>query len=124
MLASKKRNSTFCKLGAASVLTFLVETSSAQTVPAHAKPSRTAPAATFASSFQNGTPTLNGVVDPVKSVAFPDTPNCSFYQWSTHVLLWATSPVPPLRFVIFRHDNVVAVGTASGLGRTRWASSW
>jgi len=43
---------------------------------------------------------------------------------SKQISFLATSPVPPLQFVIFRHNRVVAVGAVSGLGRSRWASSW
>src|SRR5262249_54490930 len=54
----------------------------AQTIPLDPSPTCTVPATIFASWFQSGTPTLNGVVNPANSVAFPDSPNCSFYQWS------------------------------------------
>lgn len=48
----------------------------------------------FASWFESGTVTLNGVVKPANSVTFPNTPNCSFYQWSEQMFLWMTSPAP------------------------------
>jgi hypothetical protein len=48
----------------------------------------------FASWFESGTVTLNGVVNPANSVNFPNVPNCSFYQWSEHMFLWLTSPAP------------------------------
>jgi hypothetical protein len=34
------------------------------------------------------------VVLPANSVTFPNTPNCSFYQWSMQMFLWLTSPAP------------------------------
>jgi hypothetical protein len=49
----------------------------------------------FASWFESGAVTLNGVVKPANSVTFPNTPNCSFYQWSEQMYLWMTSPAPP-----------------------------
>ena len=45
--------------------------------------------------FKNGAVSLNGVVNPPDFDTFPDTPNCSFYQWSEHMFLWLTSPTPP-----------------------------
>ncbi len=42
-----------------------------------------------------GTATLNGVVLPANSINFPNTPNCSFYQWAMQDFLWLTSPAPP-----------------------------
>src|ERR1700741_2384692 len=50
--------------------------------------------AEFAGWFHSGTAALNGVVDPADSVAFPNNPNCSFYQWSQRMFLWLTSPAP------------------------------
>jgi hypothetical protein len=58
----------------------------------------TVPSATFNTWFQpiapatTGTPTLNGAVLPANSVSFPNTPNCSFYQWAQQDFLWLTSP--------------------------------
>jgi hypothetical protein len=51
--------------------------------------------AAFASWFENGTVTVDGVVTPADSVQFPDAPNCSFYQWSERMYLWLASPAPP-----------------------------
>ena len=49
----------------------------------------------FNSWFEAGAVSLNGVVKPADSVAFPDIPNCSFYKWSEQMFLWLTSPAPP-----------------------------
>lgn len=49
----------------------------------------------FASWFQSGTFTVNGVVKPADSLNFPNSPNCSFYQWAYQMFLWLTSPAPP-----------------------------
>jgi hypothetical protein len=71
---------------------FLIQ--KAQFPPNDAKPTCTVTAPTFASWFQSGAPALNGVVKPADSVAFPNAPNCSFYQWSEQMFLWLTSPAP------------------------------
>lgn len=64
-------------------------------LPTDAKPTCTVASTEFASWFQSGSVSLNGVVNPADSVAFPNNPNCSFYQWSEHMYLWLTSPAPP-----------------------------
>src|SRR5690242_9552700 len=45
--------------------------------------------------FESGSVSLNGAVKPANSVAFPNIPNCSFYQWSEQMFLWLNSPAPP-----------------------------
>src|SRR5205807_1566947 len=65
-----------------------------QALPADAKATCTVSAATIAGWFQGNAVTLNGVVNPANSVTFPNTPNCSFYQWSQQMYLWLTSPAP------------------------------
>jgi hypothetical protein len=72
----------------------LAGTSDAQTLPADAKATCTVSAPVFASWFASGSVTLNGVVNPANSVTFPNTPNCSFYQWSEQMFLWLLSPAP------------------------------
>jgi len=70
----------------------------AQSLPADAQPKctvTTGGAPAFASWFESGAVTLNGVVKPANSVNFPDIPNCSFHQWSWQMFLWLTSPAPP-----------------------------
>ncbi len=47
---------------------------------------------TFAGWFHNKSVAVNGLVDPADSLNFPNTPNCSFYEWSEHMFLWLTSP--------------------------------
>ena len=68
----------------------------AQTIPSDPSPTCTVPSSTFASWFQSGTPAVNGVVNLANSVAFPNSPNCSFYQWSEQMFLWLTSPAPSI----------------------------
>ena len=68
----------------------------AQTMPTDPSPTCTVAPATFATWFQSGSPSLNGVVNPANSVAFPDSPNCSFYQWSKQMFLWLTSRAPSI----------------------------
>ncbi len=68
----------------------------AQTMPSDPSPTCTVAPATFATWFQSGSPSLNGVVNPANSVAFPDSPNCSFYQWAKQMFLWLTSPAPSI----------------------------
>jgi hypothetical protein len=70
---------------------------SAQTLPADAQSTctvTTGGAPAFNTWFESGTVTANGVVKPADSLNFPDNPNCSFYQWSYQMFLWATSPAP------------------------------
>jgi hypothetical protein len=66
----------------------------AQTVPSDASPTCTVPPSTFATWFQSGSPAVNGAVNPANSVAFPNAPNCSFYQWAEQMFFWITSPDP------------------------------
>lgn len=66
----------------------------AQTLPSDVQPRCAVPGATFASWFQSGTPAANGVVNPANGLTFPNTPNCSFYQWGAQMFLWLTSPAP------------------------------
>jgi hypothetical protein len=70
-------------------------TATAQTLPLDAAPNCPVSPSKFATWFQSGTPALNGVVNPANSVAFPATPNCSFYEWSEQMFFWLTSPTPP-----------------------------
>jgi hypothetical protein len=77
------------------LLTFASVVSSgarAQTLPLDAKATCTVSPAVFATWFQTGSVTANGVVNPANSVTFPDDPNCSFYQWSEQMFLWLNSP--------------------------------
>lgn len=64
-------------------------------VPSDAKPTCTVSASDFASWFQSGSVALNGAVTPANSITFPNSPNCSFYEWSERMFLWVTSPAPP-----------------------------
>ncbi|MGD0960161.1 MAG: hypothetical protein ABSB19_10165 [Methylomonas sp.] len=73
-------------------LSLVLTPAMAQTVPTDASPTCTVPAATFKTWFNSGAVTLNGAVNPANSVTFPNTPNCSFYQWSEQMFLWLTSP--------------------------------
>ncbi len=78
----------------AAVVLSAVSLASGQSVPADAQSTCTVTAPVFASWFQSGTVTLNGVVNPANSVTFPNVPNCSFYQWSKQMFLWLASPAP------------------------------
>jgi hypothetical protein len=80
------------------LLTLLAATSAgyAQTVPADPDVGCSIPASTINGWFKTGTASLNGVVNPANSVSFPNTPNCSFYEWSYHMFLWLTSPAPAI----------------------------
>ena len=64
-------------------------------VPSDAKPTCTVALSDFTTWFQSDSITLNGIVTPANSVTFPNSPNCSFYEWSERMFLWATSPAPP-----------------------------
>jgi hypothetical protein len=50
-------------------------------------------AATFASWFESGSASLNGVVKPADSTQFL-APNCGFYAWAEQMFMWLTSPAP------------------------------
>jgi hypothetical protein len=69
-------------------------------LPTDPSPTCVVTPAVFATWFQpvppatTGAVTLNGIVNPANSVTFPNTPNCSFYQWSEQMFLWLTSPAP------------------------------
>jgi hypothetical protein len=69
----------------------------AQSLPTDADPTCVVTASLFASWFQKGSVTLNGVVNPASSVTFSPSlsnPNCSFYQWAEQMFLWLNSPAP------------------------------
>ena len=66
---------------------------SAQAVPTDAAGGCPIPAATVASFFETGAPSLDGVVKPADSTALL-TPNCGFFQWTEQMFLWLTSPAP------------------------------
>ena len=68
----------------------------AQTVPSDPDFACSVPATTVNGWFKSGTAALNGVVNPANSVSFPNSPNCSFYEWSYHMFLWLTSPAPAI----------------------------
>jgi hypothetical protein len=70
--------------------------SHAQTVPSDPDVACSFPATTVNGWFKSGSAALNGVVNPANSVSFPNTPNCSFYQWSYQMFLWLTSPAPAI----------------------------
>lgn len=61
-------------------------------LPTDANPSCTVPPATFQTWFAKNPITAGGAVNPANSVTFPNTPNCSFYQWAMQDFLWLTSP--------------------------------
>jgi len=95
-LARISRGSTIvlAVVAAAGITTWFAR---AQTLPADAQSTCTvttngAPA--FPTWFESGTVTPNGVVKPADSLNFIEHPNCSFYQWSYQMFLWATSPAP------------------------------
>ncbi|MER9243470.1 hypothetical protein [Mesorhizobium sp. M0633] len=64
----------------------------AQALPTDAKPTCVVDPPMFKSWFDSGSVSLNGTIGPADSINFPDTPNCSFYQWSERMFLWLASP--------------------------------
>jgi hypothetical protein len=44
--------------------------------------------------FQSGKISVNGVVNPPDTLAFPNGVACDFYKWAEHMFLWLTSPPP------------------------------
>jgi hypothetical protein len=63
-------------------------------VPTDAQDACPLPAATFASWFQSGTVSLNGVANPADSLNTNPTPDCGFYAWSEQMFMWLNSPAP------------------------------
>lgn len=51
---------------------------------------------TFNSWFVNGSPSLNGAVNPANSAQFDGSTFCNFYQWGQQMFLWVTSPAAPI----------------------------
>jgi hypothetical protein len=76
----------------------LIATSAAhaQTVPSDPEVACSVSNTTINGWFKSGMAMLDGVVNPANSVSFPNTPNCSFYEWSYHMFLWLTSISPPI----------------------------
>jgi hypothetical protein len=62
-------------------------------VPTDAQDACPLSAATFASWFQSGNVSLNGVVNPANSLNNL-APDCGFYAWSEQMFMWLTSPAP------------------------------
>lgn len=84
----------FAALALASIVRTNISPARAQTIPSDAQPICTVSAPVFATWFESGSVSANGVVNPANSVTFPNSPNCSFYQWSEQMFLWLTSPAP------------------------------
>jgi hypothetical protein len=75
---------------------------------------------TFASWFQSGSVSLNGVVNPANSTLALQ-PNCGFYQWGENMFLWLTSPAPTAYgggAHIFDSPAFYDVSPDNGSGRT------
>lgn len=66
----------------------------AQSLPSNPQPTCTVSSPVFAGWFESGSVSLNGAVKPADSVAFSNSPNCDFYQWSEQMFLWLNSPAP------------------------------
>lgn len=105
MQSSPHRNWVSCDLGrtlrlmlmaVAAVTPILFSTGCAPPppVPTDAQDACPLPAATFASWFQSGSVSLNGVANPADSLNTNPTPNCGFYAWSEQMFMWLTSPAP------------------------------
>src|ERR1700680_2361487 len=62
-------------------------------VPTDAQNACPLSATEFASWFQSGSVTANGVVNPADSTQNL-APDCGFYSWSQRMFLWLTSPAP------------------------------
>jgi hypothetical protein len=84
----------FPLLLAALAISSLHKRADAQTVPADAQSQCVVSPQVLASFFASGNVTANGVVNPADSLNFPNTPDCSFYQWAAQMFLWLTSPTP------------------------------
>ncbi|MDQ3282714.1 MAG: hypothetical protein M3Q69_15030 [Acidobacteriota bacterium] len=66
----------------------------AQSLPQDAQPTCVASPQLFASWFQSGSVTANGVVNPANSLTLDTSTNCNFYLWSQQMHLWLLSPAP------------------------------
>src|SRR6266496_4201381 len=82
-------------LGLAAVFA-VISQASAQLVPSDPDVGCSVSASTVNGWFKSGIVTVDGVVNPANSVSFPNSPNCSFYEWSYHMFLWLTSPSPAI----------------------------
>jgi len=70
-------------------------TANGQVIPSDAQTTCTVTSPVFATWFQNGSPSLDGIVNPANGITFPNRTNCDFYQWAKQMFLWLTSPAPP-----------------------------
>jgi hypothetical protein len=63
-------------------------------LPSDAMPTCVVTPTVFATWFQLGSPSANGLVNPADSINFPNpnNNNCPFHQWSEQMFLWLTSP--------------------------------
>src|SRR5436190_9439257 len=96
LAASPRAVAITVRLFGMAVIFGFISHASGQVVPADPEFGCSVSAATVNGWFKSGNVSLNGVATPANSVAFPGTPNCSFYEWSYQMFLWLTSPTPPL----------------------------
>jgi len=93
-------------------------------LPSDAQPACALSQAKLNSWFTNGSPSTNGAVQPANSVAFTNTSNCDFYNWSQQMFLWLTSPtyngsialLSPTFYTVLPDDSLKA---HSGLLKSR-----
>jgi hypothetical protein len=63
-------------------------------LPSNVSPTCTVSPVQFASWFEQGSVTPNGIVEAADGLTFLPGSNCDFYKWSTQMFLWLTSPAP------------------------------
>jgi hypothetical protein len=91
--APQRRLTAVASIAAAGLILSLIGCQPTPLLPADAQDLCPLPAATFASWFESGSVTLNGVVNPANSTVVLN-PNCGFYAWSEQMFMWLTSPAP------------------------------
>src|SRR5215469_6137513 len=83
----------FARLTGAVLMALTAGCQTTPPIPTDAQDLCLLPPATFATWFQSGSVSLNGVVKPADSTIMLE-PNCDFYQWAQQDFLWLTSPAP------------------------------
>lgn len=72
----------------------------------------------FATWFAGGRVTPNGLVLPANSVTFQHQNSCEFYQWSSQMFLWLTSPAYGSNGFVFNSPVFYGVSVENNSQRT------
>lgn len=128
LAAAKQGNRATCKFIGALILALApLGLVSAQTVvPSNAKPLCAVSPTTFAGWFVSGKPSLNGAVNPVDGITFPNQNDCNFYNWGEQMFLWLTSPASGgygSRGLVFTSPIFYNVSGASAAGTRTYSQN-